>query len=99
MSSQRTLQEMDGDEFLGKVDELFEWLNRQVGDVPIEGWMLAGIQAEIRRRIMERHAAVVIEPEKIKIEITPIELTSGKMVHPYARVTFYDVCISHSRLS
>lgn len=89
---------MDDNEFLGKVDELFEWLARQAGEGPIENWALAGIQAEIRRRIMERRAAVVIEPspEKIKIEIEEIKLTSEKGVHPPARATFYTVTLFNS---
>lgn len=101
MSEQKTLQKMDDNEFLGKVDELFEWLARQAGEGPIEDWTLAGIQAEIRRRIMEGHAAVVIEPEpeKIKIEIEEIELTSAKGVHPPARATFYDISLFNSRVS
>ena len=99
MSSQKALQEMDDNEFLAKVDTLMEYLERQVGDDSVGDWAVSAIKNEIRRRIMERHAVIVIEPEKIKIEITPIELISGKTVHPPARVTFYDVFISHSRLS
>lgn len=92
---------MDDNEFLGKVDELFEWLSRQAGDGAIENWTLAGIQAEIRRRIMEGSTAVVIEPqlEKIKIEIEEIELTSAKGVHPPARTVFYNVTLFNSRFS
>lgn len=101
MSQQKTLQTMEDQEFLGKVDELFEWLARQAGEGPIENWTLAGIQAEIRRRIMEGHAAVVIEPEpeKIKIEVEEIELSSAKGVHPPARAVFYNVTLFNSRSS
>lgn len=101
MAEQKTLQKMDANEFLGKVDELFEWLARQAGEGPIESWTLAGIQSEIRRRIMEGCAAVVIEqkPEKVKIEIEEIELTSAKGVHPPARTVFYDVKLFNPRLS
>lgn len=53
MSEPNTLQTMDNNELLGKVDELFEWIARQAGDGPIEAWTLAGLQSEIRRRIME----------------------------------------------
>lgn len=92
---------MDDSELLGKVDELFEWLARQAGEGPIENWALAGIQTEVRRRIMEGRAAVVIEPEpeKVRIEIEEIELTSAKGVHPPARATFYNVTLFNSRFS
>lgn len=91
---------MEDQEFLGKVDEVFEWLARQAGEGAIENWTLTGIQAEIRRRIMERHAAVIEpEPEKVKIEVRPIELTSDARVRPPARVMFYDVTLHNSRFS
>lgn len=101
MAEQKTLQTMDDNEFLGKVDELFEWLARQAGEGPIENWTLEGIQAEIRRRIMERHAAAAIEsePEKIKIEVEEIELTAAKGVHPPARAVFYTISLFNSRFS
>ena len=101
MSELNTLQTMDDNELLGKVDELFEWIARQAGDGPIEAWTLAGLQAEIRRRIFERRATSAVEPkpEKVKIEIEPIQLTSAHTVHPAARTTFYDIVLSNSRLS
>lgn len=74
MSELKTLQTMDDNELLGKVDELFEWIAKQAGDGSIEIWTLAGLQTEIRRRIMERHAAIAIEPEKIKVEVRSIQL-------------------------
>lgn len=73
MSELKTLQTMDDNELLGKVDELFEWIAKQAGDGSIEIWTLAGLQTEIRRRIMERHAAEP-EPEKIKVEVRSIQL-------------------------
>jgi hypothetical protein len=99
MPEPNTLKTMDDNELLGKIDELFEWLARQAGEGPIEAWTLAGLQTEIRRRIMERHAAVVIEPEpeRIKVEVTTIPLTSEKTVRPPARTTFYDVALFNSR--
>ena len=51
---EKTLLQMDNQEFLEKVDQLFEWLKRRASDGPIEDWTLSGIQSEIRRRIMEQ---------------------------------------------
>ncbi len=85
---------MDDAEFLGKVDELFEWFTRQAGEGSIENWTLAGIQTEIRRRIMERQAgAIAPESEEITIEAKPIHLSSESTVRPPAKATIYDIAL------
>ena len=70
--SEKTLQQMNVQAFLGKVDQLFEWLRRQSGDGPIEDWTLDGIQSEIRRRIMEQDKAGApcpeYEPVRLRVE-------------------------------
>lgn len=71
------------------------------GGGPIEDWALDGIQAEIRRRIMEGSAAIMVEPEpeRIKVEIQSIVLKSMPEVRSPAQVTIYHVVLRSSVLS
>lgn len=92
---------MEDEQLLSVFESLVERFKHQVNPDTLGEVEITDMVYEIRRRIMEGHAAVVIEPEpeKIKIEIEEIELTSAKGVHPPAHTVFYNVSLFNSRVS
>lgn len=76
-TTEKSYSEMDANELLSHVDGIFEWIE-QHGEGPMLLRALKNLQSEIRRRIMERDAAVVIEPEprEIEVEVKPVKFAA-----------------------
>ncbi len=88
-----TLQEIDDNAFLAKVDALLEHLERQVGEDPVGGWAISAIKAEVRRRIMAKTSVmrnpvptpITVEVEKVDLD----EIISPDKAHAHFHGTPY----------
>ncbi len=75
MSQPKTLQEMDDNGFLAKVDVLMEHLERQVANDSVGDWAVSAIKAEIRRRIATRQGENENScADKVVVTVQPIWL-------------------------
>lgn len=92
--SQKSLREMDANEFLAMVDTLMENQERQVGEDPVSRRAVSEVKNEIRRRIMENGlpgkesspVPITVEVEKVNLdEIIPSAVAVGAHFHgtPY----------------